>query len=193
MTKKETYQLFALLEAVYPDILRGVSEEGAKLKLSVWQEMFADIPGEQVLRAAKAFIASDRKGFPPVPGQILEKLLQLNSGGEITEQEAWCCVARALRNSTYGAEAEFAALPEPIRRAVGSPQVLRNWAQVDVTQVETVIASNFKRDYRRACFREAEYRILPAAVREEALLPGGQGPGFFSEAAQKKSAEALSS
>ena len=38
--------------------------------------------------------------------------------------------------------------PPQIQRTLGSPATLRSWAAVDVSQLQTVIASHFKRDYR---------------------------------------------
>ena len=64
------------------------------------------------------------------------------------EQEAWDLVTRAAARSTYYAQEEFDKLPLPVQRTLGSPATLRSWAAVDVSQLQTVIASHFKRDYR---------------------------------------------
>lgn len=157
MTKQDIYQLFGLLQAVYPDAFRGLSDTAAQVKLNVWQDIFRDDPAEQVMAAARAYISRDKKGFMPVPGQLREILEGADAMGE---QEAWAMVTRALRRSTYYSQEEFEKLPQPIRRALGTADTLRSWAQVNVSELETVIASHFKRDYRAIC--AASSPALPA-------------------------------
>jgi len=104
MTKQDIYQLFGLLQAVYPDAFRGLSDTAAQVKLNVWQDIFRDDPPEQVMAAARTFISRDKKGFMPVPGQLKEILAGDNAMGE---QEAWALVTKALRRSTYYSHEEF--------------------------------------------------------------------------------------
>ncbi|RGF77058.1 replicative helicase loader/inhibitor [Ruminococcus sp. AF31-8BH] len=81
---------------------------------------------------------------------------------ELNETEAWEKVSKAIRNSGYHAEEEFARLPELIQKAVSSPGQLREWAlseNVDGTWL-SVIQSNFQRTYRAEVQREQERRKL---------------------------------
>lgn len=81
---------------------------------------------------------------------------------ELNETEAWEKVSKAIRNSGYHAEEEFARLPELIQKAVSSPGQLREWAlseNVDGTWW-SVIQSNFQRTYRAEVQREQERRKL---------------------------------
>lgn len=81
---------------------------------------------------------------------------------ELNETEAWEKVSKAIRNSGYHAEEEFARLPELIQKAVSSPGQLREWAlseNVDGTWL-SVIQSNFQRTYRAEVQREQERRNL---------------------------------
>ena len=43
---------------------------------------------------------------------------------------------------------EFEKLPEEVRRVVGHPSQLYEWAMLDTREVNTVIASNFRRAWR---------------------------------------------
>lgn len=162
MTKQDIYQLFGLLQAVYPDAFRGLSDTAAQVKLNVWQDIFRDDPAEQVMAAARTFISRDKKGFMPVPGQLKEILAGDNAMGE---QEAWALVTKALRRSTYYSHEEFEKLPQPIRRALGTADTLRSWAQVNVSELETVIASHFKRDYRAIAAASPPGMLPPAPPR----------------------------
>lgn len=81
---------------------------------------------------------------------------------ELNETEAWEKVSKAIRNSGYHAEEEFARLPELIQKAVSSPGQLREWAlseNVDGTWL-SVVQSNFQRTYRAEVQREQERRKL---------------------------------
>ena len=162
MTKQDIYQLFGLLQAVYPDAFRGLSDSAAQVKLNVWQDIFRDDPPEQVMAAARTFISRDKKGFMPVPGQLKEILAGDNAMGE---QEAWALVTKALRRSTYYSHEEFEKLPQPIRRALGTADTLRSWAQVNVSELETVISSHFKRDYRAIAAAPPPGMLPPAPPR----------------------------
>ena len=127
MNLKETAQVLAVLHAVYPQSITQ-TDDAMRAKMNVWQELFADEPASLVMAAAKAFMANDTRGFMPIPGQIKEQIHILRNQAVITEQEAWDVVMGALRNSTYNSQAEFAKLPEEIRHAVGSHNMLRSWA-----------------------------------------------------------------
>ena len=102
MTKKDTYQLLAVLQAFYPDSFRGLTDAATQMKVSLWQEAFADEPGDVVIAAAKAYASTDTKGFMPTPGQIKEQIMLLQKQDELSEQDAWGLVLKALSNSTYG-------------------------------------------------------------------------------------------
>lgn len=81
---------------------------------------------------------------------------------ELNETEAWEKVSKAIRNSGYHAEEEFARLPELIQKAVSSPGQLREWAlseNVDGTWW-SVVQSNFQRTYRAEVQIEQERRKL---------------------------------
>lgn len=165
MNKQETYQVLGLLQANYPDAFRGMSKEAAQVKVNLWADMFADEPFEVVATAAKAFIATDTKGFMPAIGQIKERIAMMSAGEEMTGLEAWNLVSAALRNSTYGSEEEFAKLPLEIQRAVGSPAQLREWAMMDTETVQSVIGSNFQRSFRVRQERDRDFAKLPDSVK----------------------------
>ena len=65
----------------------------------------------------------------------------------------------------YEAREEFEKLPESVRRIVGAPSQLRDWAMMDCDTFNSVVASNFQRSYRAAAQREREIASLPPDVR----------------------------
>lgn len=166
MTKQDAYHVLATLQAFYPDSFRGMTDAAAQLKVMLWQEQFADEPATLVQAAVKAYVSTDKKGFMPVPGQIKEQIAILRDQGGLNEQDAWELVNKALCNSSYGSVEEFAKLPADIQRAVGSPNMLRTWAAINISELQTVIASNFKRDYRAIVAQKNDYAKIPSAVKQ---------------------------
>ena len=166
MTKQDTYQVLSVFQTFYRDSFKELSNEAAQLTLELWYELFKDEPVEEVVAAAKAFVATDKKGFPPVPGQIKEQIAVLRNQNGMSEQDAWEMVNSALRNSSYGSAEEFAKLPEDIQRAIGSANMLRSWATIPYAELQTVIASNFKRDYRSIVAQKKDFAKIPNAVKQ---------------------------
>lgn len=171
MTKQDTYQVLAVLQAFYPDAFRGMTDAAVQLKVALWQEQFADEPATLVQAAVKAYVSTDKKGFMPVPGQIKEQITILRDKGGLNEQDAWELVTKALCNSSYGSVEEFAKLPADVQRAVGSHNMLRSWAAVNISELQTVIASNFKRDYRAIVAQKKDIAKIPEAVKQLAEAP----------------------
>lgn len=170
MTKLDTYQVLGILRSFYPGSFVG-SDDEERLRIALWQEQFADEPATLVQAAVKAYVSTDKKGFMPVPGQIKEQIAVLRDKGGLNEQDAWELVTNALRNSSYGSVEEFAKLPADVRRAVGSHNMLRSWAAVNISELQTVIASNFKRDYRTIVAQKKDFAKIPEAVKQLAEAP----------------------
>lgn len=164
MNMRETAELLAVIGNAYPALNR---DRDPAANVRYWQTLFADDPAAEVNAAFLAWAAADEKGFPPTPGMLRAKLATLrNPQGDQSEQEAWALVRRALRNSLYGYEREYAALPETIRLVLGEARILQDWAMMDAETVDSVVASNFMRSYRARAVHAKELQALPAQVRE---------------------------
>lgn len=154
-----------ILQANYPDSFKGQSDAVIAAKIALWHDFFKDHPKPVVYAAAKAFMATDTKGFMPNVGQIAEQIRKLKTPQEMTAMEAWGLVAKALRNSTYGFVEEFAKLPSAIQRVVGNPEQLKEWAMMDEEVVQSVISSNFQRSFKVRLENDQEYEKLPGDVK----------------------------
>ena len=165
MDRTETLKIMAVLQAVYPQFYAKKEKEEIDGIVDLWAEMFEDEPYQLVAMATKALIKTRTSTFPPGIGEINEKIRQISTPDEMTEMEAWSMVAKALRNSAYNSQAEYDKLPPVVQRIVGSPGQLREWSQMDASEVGTVIASNFQRSYRARAKNEREYEALPASVK----------------------------
>ena len=166
MTDQDAAKILDILTGAYPRFYAGASDDALDSATDIWASVFVDDDPRLVMAAVKSFIESDEKGFPPVPGQIKGKIRLITEQGEMTELEAWGIVAKALKNSGYGAKEEFDKFPPIIRRIVGSPAQLRDWGMMDSETVHSVLASNFQRSYRAIAAKEREFERLPPDVRE---------------------------
>ena len=165
MTKKEMAQIFAFMQLNYPDDFRDKSDEVVNAKINLWLMSFRDDDYTDVLTAVMAHINTDTNRFMPPVGVIKAKLVDIRTGEELTELEAWGLVQKALRNSSYNSGEEFAKLPPVIQRLVGDPMQLKEWASLE-DKALTVVASNFQRSYKVRAASEREFLALPSAVQE---------------------------
>lgn len=172
MTREDTIKILSVLRGAYPAFYRDITKQEAESTIALWESMFDEEPYELVGAAVKAFISGDGKGFPPAIGQIKERIRLITTPEEMTEQEAWSLVSKALRNSTYGSEEEFAKLPPEIQAVVHDPGQLRQWAMSPAEDVETVIASNFMRSFRAKQKVSKEYMALPTSVKQLMIAAG---------------------
>jgi hypothetical protein len=173
MTREETLAIMGVLKAAYPNFYKGMGRADAEGIVYLWSSMFDQEPAQLVAMAVKAHIANDKNGYPPHIGAIKEAIVKLRTPEEMTEQEAWGLVLKALRNGIYGAQKEFDALPPLIQRLVGSPSQLKEWAMMDGDAVNSVVASNFQRSYKVRSASEREMLALPQDVRQAMQALGG--------------------
>lgn len=172
MTREDTIKILSVLRGAYPAFYRDITKQEAESTIALWESMFDEEPYELVGAAVKAFISGDGKGFPPSIGQIKERIRLITQPEEMTEQEAWTYVSKALRNSTYGSVEEFAKLPPEVQAVVHDHGQLRQWAMSTAEEVETVIASNFMRSFRAKQKASKEYMALPTEVKRLMIAAG---------------------
>ena len=93
----------------------------------------------------------------------------------MNEAEAWGLISKAIRNGLYGAKEEFAKLPPELQRLVGTPAQLREWAGMDSSTIQSIIASNVQRSFRVVRERESLNAALPPEAKK--LLGAVDNPG----------------
>lgn len=166
MDRSETLRILAVLKAAYPNFYKDMNRGEGEGIVSLWTEMFSDEPYQLVAAAVKALITSSPNPFPPVIGQVKEKMQQLTKPDVMTEQEAWNRVFVCLNRCGYNYVEEFDRLPQDIKQVVSSPSQLHEWAMMDTPTLQSVVASNFMRSYRARAAANREYMRLPSDVRE---------------------------
>lgn len=161
MTREETVKIIRIMCDCYPNYKPNNLSE----TVDVWNMMLENYSYEQVSVALKAYINSDISGFAPSIGQLIGKIQIISQPQELDGMTAWGLVSKALRNGTYGAVEEFNKLPPLVRQAVGMPDNLRNWAMSDYQAIETVIQSNFLKNYRTVVNRSKELNCMPPEIK----------------------------
>ncbi len=162
MTRDETKKILMVVQAAYPNFC----PPDKTVTVDTWHKFLGEYSYEQVDAAIGAYIRSDKSGFAPGIGMVIEKLQTLFQPDSLNEIAAWGMVLIAIRNSGYHAEEEFAKLPVVVQKSVGSAGQLREWAlseDVDGTWMN-VTQSNFMRTYRAEVAREKEFQKLSPEI-----------------------------
>lgn len=164
MRLNEAVALLSIIKAAYPKAYRYMSEGDALSTAGLWAEMFKNEPLETVATAVKAHIATNK--WEPSIGEIKQRIQDMKTSETLTAQEAWSLVSKATRNSLHNAKAEFEKLPKIVQIAVGGPEQLKAWANMEAEVVESVVASNFQKSYSVRAEREKETAMLPPSVKD---------------------------
>ena len=164
MTRQEALAIMAMLKTAYPSFYKDLSKEDLNAAVNLWATMFADDPAYIVTEAVKSLMCTLK--YPPTIADVKEKIAAIMHPEmmTMTEMEAWQKVRRAI--SYYNADETFAQLPPVIQKIVGSPNTLREWAQMEAEMVDSVIQSNFMRSYKAKMTQEKEYAMLPESTRQ---------------------------
>ena len=164
MNRKETSRILQLIAAAYPQTFNITDKEQLSVQMEIWRSCFADESYQDVAQALKYHISTDTSGFPPVIGRLKEAVYKMHCQ-TLEPSEAWNLVKLALKNSIYNSKREFSKLPKDIQSCVGSADALKNWAMNDTNTVDTVIASNFQKNYRSKAQKHKELDMLPSSVK----------------------------
>jgi hypothetical protein len=170
VTFDETTQILTLLQSEYPQSFAKMDERMMALKQRLWFSEFQYDDYKAVYAVVRAIMSAGDREFAPNISKIREKLRSYSTDGEMSEQEAWAMVSKAICNGIYGYKEEYEKLPPPIQKAVGQPEQLKRWAVMDENDVQSVVASNFQRSFRAIMSRERELSKIPPDVR--AMLEG---------------------
>jgi len=166
LTQNETAQILALLNAAYPAFYSKYSEYEISGIVNLWTEMFADDDFGVVKYALKELIAT-HTGFPPDIAALKAKINSIVQAAtdKPTHEELWHMLKAATKNSIYGAQQEFEKLPPVLKRFVGSPSSLREYAMIDPDTFNTVTRGQFLKQIKVIEEREEYSRSLPENVK----------------------------
>lgn len=161
LAKEDFRTLIKGLKAFYPQE-QFIPDADA---MAVWYRLLNDIPYNVLSAAINMHVTTNK--FPPTVAELRVASARLmQTKNEISDLEAWAMVRRAVSRSTYYADEEFEKFPELIKKSVGASSNLREWAQVPIDTLDTVIQSQFLRSYRGMVARELELQKLRPEIRD---------------------------
>ena len=146
MTEDDIRNLLFTINSAYPNFKVADPEKMIK----VWADLLDDQDPIVSGMALKHFIRTDKSGFAPSVGQLVQGAYEMQHDNDLTPSEAWDMVYKAICRANYYAEEEFEKFPEAVKRSVGSPAQLRAWGS-DPDFNEGVASSNFRRTYAAVC------------------------------------------
>lgn len=157
MTREETKKALYIIAEMYQNFAV------TSAKVDIWHRILEDYPAAVIDNAIAAYIRTDTKGFPPVPGQLIDLITETDN---VSEAEAWELASKACRNGLYGYVEEYDKLPPLIQKCIGSPTMLRNMAVMQSNELQTRFKAQFLRDYRTLKEREKQDAKIPKPVLE---------------------------
>lgn len=160
MTREETIKLLMEMQALYPNY----KPENKTVAVNAWYSMLEEYNFNMVQMAFKSYCMTDTSGFAPTVSQICDHMQNLSNPDVLTDSEAWQMVRKAISNGHYHAFDEFNKLPDVVKRAVGGPSQLRDWAG-DENFNEEVARSNFLKTYRLVLRRKRSNDKLPQQLK----------------------------
>ena len=162
MTKEQFKILVKAMKAVYTQPT-FIPDQDA---FDVWYSMLKDLDYAVASRAVQMHMQTEE--YPPTVAGIRKQSVKIteNTENDLNEIEAWSIVWKAICNSGYHAEEEFAKFPSVIQRAVHSPAQLREWALLENIDGKTitVLQSDFQRTFRVEQQKEREKQKLSPDV-----------------------------
>ena len=162
MNREETKAIMAILKAGYPNFYKDMSAKDATSIINLWSTMFTDDPAHVVTEAVKSLMCTLK--FPPTIADVKEKISLITQPCQMSEMEAWQMVKSAI--NYYNAAQTFERLPPILRRIIGSPNQLREWAIMEAETVNSVVQSNFMRSYKAVVAQEKERAMLPESTKQ---------------------------
>lgn len=140
ITEEQFRTLVKAMKSVYRDPSFIANNEA----FNTWFAMLNDLEYESLSQAIKVWMQTEEK-IPTIAG-LRSKVKDLRPM-ERTPLEAWGIVRDAVTRSGYGYQEEYMKLPKDIQKAVGCAENLQNWSQLDVGELDTVIQSQFLKNY----------------------------------------------
>ena len=119
--------------------------------------MFKDDNANLVNLAVKELINSFQ--YPPTVADIKNKMYQLTSE-EKTPAELWDELAKALRDSIYHSEQQFAKLSPEVKAFVRTPAQLKEMAMMDSDTVHSVTKGQFLKQIETIKKRNKEDKLM---------------------------------
>lgn len=178
MTLIGVTELVTRLIKTYPGTYGTYGRQDTEELIETWAMALEDYEDESVMKAFKAFLVSDQKGFPPSVGQLVARIPSKENlyGKVLTPGEAWVLVLDAMKNVTYQPRESFDGLPEMIQQIIGGVEALRELGSSNEKSRE-IEKQRFLKEYAAAVAEaKAAGRGLPERGYRDEVVGGDSAP-----------------
>ena len=161
-------QLIYITKATYPRAFERFTQADYSNMELAWSMVLGEYSYEQAAMGLRTFLASDSKGFPPSPGQVVECIRKASKRpqDEILAAEAWEMVWKAIGDVRWdNPEEEYDKLPKKVQKIIGSAASLVEMAKMDTNDVLIGEKARFIHQYDAYTERENDYAKIPHEVR----------------------------
>lgn len=163
MTRDEVVAILGTLKTAYPRFYADMSKQEMFNTIDLWTEMFAHENTALVVAAVKNLINTFK--WPPTVADIKDEMYKLTDTENESPVELWNMVKKAIRNSAYGSYEEFQKLPESVKKFVGSPNQLKEWA-LDIDYNDSVVKGQFFKQIEIIQKREKDSKLMLPEVKD---------------------------
>ena len=164
MTKKETIQMLAILDATYPGFYKDKSEKEIDGVVAIWSEMFKDCDFDLTMLAVKELLNTNK--YVPTIASIKEKMYELTHIDDESPSDLWEILLKAIGRSGYYAVEEFDKLPDIIKEFIKSPHQLHELSQIPSETLHSVVKGQFLRQIENLKERVRAKEMLSPEVRQ---------------------------
>lgn len=162
MTREQTVDLVRSIVSIYPNW----KPDNLTDTVNAWHWALEEFPAAAVKSALQIYVRTNNSGFAPSVSQLINAMYEPTKNDRLAEGEAWALVKKAIQDGNYHAEERFNELPEIVQRAVGGAGMIRQWAQTDSDDVNTVVMSNFQRSYKAILSKQEFNDKVPAQIAD---------------------------
>ena len=161
MTREECKKLLMIIDASYPNF----NAQDLTATINSWYLFLESYDYKEIELALKIFITTSGSAFAPSVSELIAAANKPRQLTEIDATTAWTQVRKAIKRGIYYAEEDFYSLPELSQKVIGYPEQIRSWAQMESREIDTVVASNFRRSYESLQRKKQELSAMPLDIQ----------------------------
>ena len=168
MTRNEIARICMLIQAMYPGQFAKYDDEQKSRMVDSWAIMLEEYDFNAIQVGLKVYESQNKTGFAPSPGQLIDAMNRVahNDITEMSAEEAWVWVKKAICNGNYHAQEEYDKLPPMTQKAIGSWETVRDLAKVETRVNDTVNRSNFIKTYNHLQKEAREFAAMPKSIQK---------------------------
>jgi hypothetical protein len=173
MTGPEVVQLFALISTYWPNFHVPKAPEAAVAFRDAWLRLLSDLDNAAVVAAVDS-LAAEARDFPPPPGVIRHRAVQLQAGaGGPGVDEAWAEVQAEIGRVGWTVALDPDRKPLFSHPSITATVEAMGWKTLCESENPMADRAHFIKLYGSATERATRDAVMPASVRE---LLDGAGP-----------------